>query len=94
MPVAAVARLAARAGALLVVDAAHSVGHEPLDVRTLCAAVYGSLHTWLPVPRPLGFLWVDRSLTDVVRPAAVALHRDEPASPRGEHPREVSIPAR
>ena len=30
------------------------------------------------MPRPLGFLWVDRSLVDVVRPAAVALHVDEP----------------
>lgn len=79
MPVRAVARLAAAAGARLVVDAAHSVGHEPLDVATLgAAAVYGSLHKWLPVPRPLGFLWVDRSLADVVRPAAVALHFDEP----------------
>lgn len=79
MPVAAVARLAADAGARLVVDAAHSVGHEPLDVSTLgAAAVYGSLHKWLPVPRPLGFLWVDPALVDVVRPAAVALHLDEP----------------
>lgn len=79
MPVTEVAHLAAEVGALLVVDAAHSVGHEPLDVRTLgAAAVYGSLHKWLPVPRPLGFLWVDRSLADVVRPAAVALHWDEP----------------
>jgi len=77
LPVAEVAALCRGRGAALVVDAAHVVGHVPLDVATLGAdAVFGSVHKWLPVPRPVGFLWLAPPLRPVVRPAAVSLTWD------------------
>lgn len=77
MPMRAVARWCAASGAQLLIDAAHVVGHVPLDVAHLgAAAVFGSLHKWLPVPRSVGFLWLSRELRAVVRPAEVSLHWD------------------
>jgi selenocysteine lyase/cysteine desulfurase len=53
------------------------VGHVPLDVASLgAAAVFGSLHKWLPVPRSVGFLWLAPELREVVRPAQVSLQWD------------------
>lgn len=77
MPTRAVARWCADHGVRLLIDAAHVVGHLPLDVADLgAAAVFGSLHKWLPVPRAVGFLWLEPELRDVVRPAWVSLHWD------------------
>ncbi len=77
LPVRAVAGLCRARGTTLVVDAAHVVGHVPLDVAGLGAdAVFGSLHKWLPAPRPVGFLWLADHLRDRVRPAAVSLTWD------------------
>jgi isopenicillin-N epimerase len=78
LPVAQVAEWAASRGAITVVDAAHGPGHVEFRVDELGAAVvYGTLHKWLPVPRPLGFLYADDAVRDDIRPATVALHRDE-----------------
>jgi isopenicillin-N epimerase len=78
VPVREVVRLAAAQGAAVLLDAAHVVGHEPLDVAGSGAlAAFGSLHKWLPAPRSSGFLWLAPSVVGVVRPAAVALHYDE-----------------
>lgn len=77
MPLAAVAQWCGERGAQLIVDGAHTVGHVPLDVASLGAAsVFGSLHKWLPVPRSVGFLWLEPALRDVVRPAEVSLNWD------------------
>jgi isopenicillin-N epimerase len=77
MPLRAVARWCAVNGAQLLIDAAHVVGHVPVDVANLgAAAVFGSLHKWLPVPRSIGFLWLSPELRDVVRPAEVSLRWD------------------
>jgi isopenicillin-N epimerase len=66
-------------GALVVLDAAHGPGHVPLRVDDWDVdAVYGTLHKWLPTPRPLGFLSLTRELTHVVRPAEVSLSWDSP----------------
>lgn len=78
LPVRRLAQWAAERGALTVVDAAHGPGHLELHVADLGAAVvYGTLHKWLPVPRPLGFLYATEELRDVVRPAAVAMYWDD-----------------
>jgi isopenicillin-N epimerase len=83
LPVPALVALARERGARVVLDAAHVVGHEPLDLATAgVGAAFGSLHKWLPVPRPVGFLWVAPDLRDVVRPAAVAVDYDEPYAVR------------
>jgi isopenicillin-N epimerase len=66
-------------GAVVVLDAAHGPGHVPLSVdHWKVDAMYGTLHKWLPTPRPLGFLSLTPELTDVVRPAEVSLTWDSP----------------
>jgi isopenicillin-N epimerase len=78
LPVPRIARWAATRGAHTVVDAAHGAGHVGLRVDNLEAAlVFGTLHKWLPVPRPVGFLWASDQFRDVIRPAAVALRWDD-----------------
>jgi len=78
LPVRCIGRWASGRGAITVVDAAHGPGHLDVRVADLGASVvYGTLHKWLPVPRPLGFLYLADELLDVVRPATVALHWDE-----------------
>lgn len=80
MPIRAVANWCAENGARLLVDGAHVVGHMPLNVEALgAAAVFGSLHKWLPVPRSVGFLWLEPALADVVRPAEVSLRWNSPS---------------
>lgn len=80
MPLRDVARWCSANGARLFVDGAHVVGHVPLDVAQLgVGAVFGTLHKWLPVPRSVGFLWVERELVDTVRPAEVSLRWDSPS---------------
>ena len=77
MPMRAVAQWCRERGVQLLVDGAHMVGHMPLDVADLgAAAVFGSLHKWLPVPRSVGFIWLEPALRDVVRPAEVSLQWD------------------
>lgn len=72
LPLAAIGGWAADRGAWFVVDAAHVAGHVALDVTALgAAAVFGTLHKWLPVPRGVGFVWAAPALRDVVRPAVV-----------------------
>jgi isopenicillin-N epimerase len=79
MPVREIGRWAKIQGACMVVDAAHAVGHVPFDVESLGAvAVFGSLHKWLPLPRALGFLWLDDEYIDVVRPVEISLDWDSP----------------
>jgi isopenicillin-N epimerase len=64
-------------GAIVVLDAAHGPGHVPLDPRAWGVdAMHGTLHKWFPTPRPVGFLWLDDDLRDVVRPAVVSLTWD------------------
>jgi isopenicillin-N epimerase len=66
-------------GATVVLDAAHGPGHVPLHpVEWGVAAMYGTMHKWLPTPRPIGFLWLDDELGKVVRPAVVSLTWDAP----------------
>jgi len=77
MPLPAVAGWCAANGAQLLIDGAHVVGHVPVDVANIgAAAVFGSLHKWLPVPRSVGFLWLAPEQRDVVRPAQVSLQWD------------------
>lgn len=78
LPVREIAQWAGARGAMTVGDAAHAPGHIDLDLTDLGAAVvYGTLHKWLPVPRPLGFLYVADELREEIRPAAVAIGWDD-----------------
>jgi selenocysteine lyase/cysteine desulfurase len=78
LPVRRIGEWASGRGALTVVDAAHGPGHVALRIAELGATiVYGTLHKWLPVPRPLGFLYATPEVRDELRPAMIALRRDE-----------------
>ena len=78
LPIEQIAQWSSDRGAITVVDAAHAPGHLDVRVADLGASVvYGTLHKWLPVPRPLGFLYATDDLREALRPAAVALHWDE-----------------
>lgn len=77
LPVEQIARWASERAAVTIVDAAHGPGHLHFTVADLGASVvYGTLHKWLPVPRPLGFLYAAEYLVDTLRPAMVALDWD------------------
>lgn len=66
-------------GARLILDAAHGPGHVPLTPSEWgVSAMFGTMHKWLPTPRPVGFLWLSNGLRDEVRPAEVSLTWDAP----------------
>jgi cysteine desulfurase/selenocysteine lyase len=67
-PIAEIAELGHRAGALVVVDGAQSVPHLPLDVETLgCDALAFSAHKMLG-PTGVGVLWAKYDLLEAWEP--------------------------
>jgi len=77
-PIAELVDLARDHGVDVVVDAAHVVGHDRVDGLDRAAAVFGTLHKWLPGPRPSGFVWVSDVADVELNPAIVALRRESP----------------
>jgi isopenicillin-N epimerase len=76
-PVGALSRWFRDRGARVVLDVAHGPGHVALEPRAWgVSAMFGTIHKWFPSPRPVGMLWVDDDLRDVVRPAEVSLTWD------------------
>ena len=68
-----------RRGALVLLDVAHGPGHVDLRPEAWgVSAMFGTLHKWLPTPRPVGVLWLDEPLRGSVRPAVVSLTWDAP----------------
>jgi isopenicillin-N epimerase len=79
LPVPELAEWGHSRGAVVALDAAHGPGHVPLRLpQWQVDAVYGTLHKWLPTPRPLGFLSLSPELSGVIRPAEVSLTWDCP----------------
>ncbi|MFF0490389.1 aminotransferase class V-fold PLP-dependent enzyme [Nocardia sp. NPDC004068] len=79
MPVERVAEWVRDRGGRLIVDAAHGPGHVPMTPSTWgAAAMFGTLHKWLPALRAVGLLWLAADLVDRVRPAEVSLTWDAP----------------
>lgn len=82
-PVEEISQFCHEKGTLLVLDASHSLGHEEIDWRRCRPhAVFGSLHKWIPVPRPCGFLWIDSERIFDIKPALVANRRSGSFSER------------
>lgn len=72
-PVEAVARLAHRFGAAVLVDGAHAVGMLDLDVPGLGVDFWtGNLHKWPCAPAGTGALWVSPEWHDRIRPLVVS----------------------
>lgn len=60
----------------LVVDASHCLGLVPWPrLHPSISCIFGSVHKWLPTARGVGILWA--RTPDSIRPATVALRRDE-----------------
>ncbi|MEV0028405.1 aminotransferase class V-fold PLP-dependent enzyme [Nocardia sp. NPDC050793] len=77
LPVAEIAEWTRGRGGHLILDAAHGPGHVRIAPDTWgVAAVFGTLHKWLPAERTVGFLWLTEQLVDRIRPAEVSLTWD------------------
>jgi L-cysteine/cystine lyase len=72
LPIPAIAEMAHRVGACLVIDGAQTGGHIPLDVRAIGADAYAiPVQKWLCGPRGLGALYVCPDWLPKVRPSLV-----------------------
>ncbi|MEV6274878.1 aminotransferase class V-fold PLP-dependent enzyme [Nocardia sp. NPDC051832] len=78
-PVAEASAWVRRRGGRLVVDAAHGPAQVALTPDEWgAAAMFGTLHKWLPTLRPVGFLWLATEFIDSIRPVEVSLTWDSP----------------
>ncbi|MFI2234144.1 aminotransferase class V-fold PLP-dependent enzyme [Nocardia testacea] len=74
-PVAAAARIAREAGALVLLDACQSAGQLPLDVTELGVdALSATGRKWLRGPRGTGFLYLRPELAATMEPGRLDLH--------------------
>ncbi|MCX0271682.1 aminotransferase class V-fold PLP-dependent enzyme [Nocardia zapadnayensis] len=77
LPIEDIARWVRDRGGRLILDVAHAPGHIPVAPDAWgAAAMFGTLHKWLPTLRPVGLLWLTDDLVDRVRPAEVSLTWD------------------
>jgi isopenicillin-N epimerase len=83
LPVAEIAALARRHGALVLVDGAHGPGMLDLDVPALEADFYtGNLHKWVCAPKGAAFLWVRRDLQAALSPIVTSHGMNSPRTDR------------
>lgn len=73
LPVEKICVLAKQAGIVSIIDAAHSPGQIPLDLKTLDAdVVFGNCHKWMLSPKGAAFLYIRRELQHLVEPLIVS----------------------
>ena len=73
LPVEKICERAKEAGIVSIIDAAHSPGQIPVDLRTLDAdVVFGNCHKWMLSPKGAAFLYVRRELQHLVEPFIVS----------------------
>lgn len=73
LPVEKICARAKQAGILSIIDAAHSPGQIPLDLKRLDAdVVFGNCHKWMLSPKGAAFLYVRRELQHLVEPLIVS----------------------
>ncbi len=73
LPVEEICRRAREMGVLSIVDAAHSPGQMPLDLKKLGAdVVFGNCHKWMLAPKGSAFLFVSQEIQQHVEPLIVS----------------------
>jgi isopenicillin-N epimerase len=73
LPVEKICARAKQAGIVSIIDAAHSPGQIPLDLKTLDAdVVFGNCHKWMLSPKGAAFLYVRHELQGRVEPLIVS----------------------
>jgi len=72
-PVEEICRRVREMGLLSIVDAAHSPGQMPVDLKKLGADVlFGNCHKWMLAPKGSAFLFVRRELQELIEPLIVS----------------------
>lgn len=73
LPVEEICEKARQTGILTVIDAAHSPGQIPVDIKSLDAdIVFANAHKWLMNAKGSAFLYVRRALQEQIEPLVVS----------------------
>lgn len=92
MPVAEIAELAHRRGALCIVDGAQAAGQIKVELKALgCDAYATSGHKWLMGPKGTGFLYISKAADDAIQPAEWLLSRHYGSNSAGLSPMTLDV---
>jgi len=92
MPIAEIARLAHRKGALCIVDGAQAAGEIAVDVKALgCDAYATSGHKWLMGPKGTGFLYISKDAQAAIEPAEWLMGKRYGSNSQGLGPMALAV---
>lgn len=92
MPIAEIAALARRRGALTIVDGAQAVGQIATDVKALgCDAYATSGHKWLMGPKGTGFVYIGKHCGDAIAPPEWLMDKYYGSNSQGLSPMPLAI---
>jgi len=65
--------IAHKKGTLIIIDAAHAIGHVPINLRELDVDFYTSnCHKWLCAPKGTAFLYINKRYRDDIVPLTIS----------------------
>lgn len=92
MPIAEIAALARRRGALSIVDGAQAVGQIGVAVEALgCDAYATSGHKWLMGPKGTGFVYISKQAADAIAPPQWLMGRNYGSNSQGLSPMTLAV---